>query len=598
MVDKQVGRPRRPRDRPNHERISPEEWEKRKPRIHRLYVKKRLPLPQVISKMKQKYRFDASSKQYRYRIGEIWKWPRYGAKGKQALALECASTNSSSVSEDMPDTLEAVASLDTPSGESESALTPSGSDDDEDNTSQHPVSVLNEFLAVFYEDSGAHQASASNPMVENPFGAYTPITIENAPESFRWDTTLPADNLNIGREQSRYAAFDGVNPQIAYSCLSPCLEWCEKSILVSQTRAPKSLVPGPFNRLGTDSKDDDPPNTYARDKALFVYLWDRWAFPNPKEPSQGWARLALTALGITPSKLLLTMASLILTYAGADAYSDAREVRRRSPRLNCANQEVSWLFHPASSGIRQLKLLEPEQLVDEFSAELAHLGDPEPTFEAVDKEREEVVREMALRYAERVFGSVAGEVGLRGSREAVKGGSAGEVDEIEVEEEEEEEEEHDAEEEEEEEDCDIGVFGDDESMMRIAADIDHGLMRNTASGEDGGFMDEGDDHDDEDDEERKGNDDVEVELEPDLMTDDDDNDDDDEEEEDWSLDELMGESEEEDEDDDDEEQEGGREEEEDEEEEEDSDIDILDIDSGSSSESEAGVKTHSYVWDG
>ncbi|KAI8635044.1 hypothetical protein F5Y19DRAFT_470094 [Xylariaceae sp. FL1651] len=52
-------------------------WEKYKPSLEYLYLKRNLSLPVVMQEMLEKHKFSATAKQYRYQLGEAWGWKKY-----------------------------------------------------------------------------------------------------------------------------------------------------------------------------------------------------------------------------------------------------------------------------------------------------------------------------------------------------------------------------------------------------------------------------------------------------------------------------------------------------------------------------------------
>ncbi|KAI1738426.1 hypothetical protein F4680DRAFT_449859 [Xylaria scruposa] len=63
-------------------------WNKYKRIIYRMYMEQDLNLPVVIRKMANEYGFMATVKQYRYQLGEKWKWKKYNQMGLHSVKNE------------------------------------------------------------------------------------------------------------------------------------------------------------------------------------------------------------------------------------------------------------------------------------------------------------------------------------------------------------------------------------------------------------------------------------------------------------------------------------------------------------------------------
>ncbi|KAJ8129370.1 hypothetical protein O1611_g4265 [Lasiodiplodia mahajangana] len=68
-------------------------WDKYKDILCQLYVEENLPIQEVMKIMKERHGFSASVKQYRYQIGEKWRWKKYnGSAAKNRVRPSLVET--------------------------------------------------------------------------------------------------------------------------------------------------------------------------------------------------------------------------------------------------------------------------------------------------------------------------------------------------------------------------------------------------------------------------------------------------------------------------------------------------------------------------
>ncbi|KAI1499307.1 Clr5 domain-containing protein [Biscogniauxia marginata] len=409
-------------------RINNDVWNRYQPVLRKLYKKKGMPLPEVMKKMEAQYNFKATTKQYRYRLGQVWGWMKYN-HGNGNFQSPKTQMDSDSDSDDIRDLRERMLESDISRIEYDSRLTPSSSDDDgnEGKTNYYDISTLRkEFLSAFPDDVcyPVHESDflslpsiiakiqehyykfpnighsevkntvvrelsqaigstndSTNVVAYHRFNFALRYVLDKLGKSLGVDCsdkvgdTLPITELRVLEKQVWYRDFDENSPPS--QCLQSCLNFCKECILSNQFGG-GAVVPSPFNSLGNG---EDEANTFRKDVCLFVYLWDAWASTHSESfvgTKSRWYRFAEHTLGITPTMVLYTMSSLILAVA-ADPPSQPTPLVTRQRRWSSQtqnNDDDGVLFDLAREGIRMIENWEKRNLVSEFIREFVWMQDP------------------------------------------------------------------------------------------------------------------------------------------------------------------------------------------------------------------------------
>ncbi|KAI1490790.1 hypothetical protein F5X96DRAFT_694096 [Biscogniauxia mediterranea] len=400
-------------------RINNDVWKQYQPRLKELYKIRGLPLPEVMKKMESQYSFKATTKQYRYRLGQVWGWMKYNHGTYQSPKTQVDSDGDTELH--IPDT------------DPGCLPTPDNSDIDGDERKasyQDILTLCTQFLSVFSDDCcyPVHEESISllpnfiaeiEPYYDFPNANHSPVlkklvhglsqTIlprdgsinvidyhrlnfalrhlldklgENPGPGFPdgGGDTLLITRLNVLEEQMWYRNFQENSPLPRY--LQSCFDFCKERIL-SNKFGGDAMVPPPFNSLGK-GEDDDEANTFRKDACLFVYLWDAWTCTHSESFSgtkSNWDRLAVPTLGITPTMVLNTMSSLILAVAADPSVPPASSVIRQhrwcmQPQNYGDN---SGLFDLAREGVHAIESWPTRErrkyLVSEFIREFVWMHD-------------------------------------------------------------------------------------------------------------------------------------------------------------------------------------------------------------------------------
>ncbi|CAJ2512798.1 Uu.00g009170.m01.CDS01 [Anthostomella pinea] len=455
---------------PPAKRISREDWGKHKLNLRQLYREQGLPLPQVMREMKARHNFEASKKQYRYRLGEVWGWLKYNQGHKRSQTPETPSYPASDLEDrdvrylsvNLPESVE-VSSV-----EFDGMPTPPSGSEDNDRADRDASFLGREFMSVFadrcfpVDDCITPYAVpklenyGETPPAADPFEAKSRvvrgITLEILPKNGSLDVTAyhrlnsslqgsfekfgdgqhtelgQADNklhiteLGIIEEQPWYVEFDDSSP--ASRCLWSCFYWCKEKILFC---SPDAEVPAPFGRLG-EGEADDKENTINKDVCLFVYLWDTWASRDNNEAGIEWEQMSEKALGITPTHVLHTMSSLIVnvaadesgppTTAAPPSPSPPPSLQRSMLSLQKDKTITTLTFiELAENGVRAIGNDDnggwaKRKLVAEFVREFVYLHDPRGAQGQDERKYLEAARAAAEMYVERKWLSLESLDGL------------------------------------------------------------------------------------------------------------------------------------------------------------------------------------------
>ncbi|KAI1334780.1 hypothetical protein F5Y15DRAFT_280551 [Xylariaceae sp. FL0016] len=408
-------RVRAPRNAPSR-RIDTEIWNHHKPALYRLYCKKKLPLPDVIKEM-ELHNFKASVKQYRYRLGEKWKWPKYKQeKDRPYTPPDTSAEQRDSYRERKNSFPRDVVPFENEENAASDfgILTPSASEDC-DMLGSDFSSLKEDFLAEFSDipmivsedDSRGHAEDIQarlglytdgdalrNMSVEALTQAILPVddsidlrallrlnaslrndntrqvAIDDTPISVSDDDAIPIEKSKLIEKQAWYRDFDEKHLDPASDCILSCFSWCKQNL--SPCNEYTVTVPVPFSKLAEGQQDDS--SIFRKDVCLFAYLFDLWAARDGASTGEIWERNARNVLGISATKLLRTMTSLILA-VGGDKDRMTEPTPRNWSRMIDQDAVLFGLAREGCKIIENEKDWDQRRRVVEFVKQFVHIHD-------------------------------------------------------------------------------------------------------------------------------------------------------------------------------------------------------------------------------
>ncbi|KAI4867464.1 Clr5 domain-containing protein [Hypoxylon rubiginosum] len=420
-------------------RKAPGTWERYKSILQQLYLEQRLPLSEVMKKMKQDYNFNATQKQYRYRFVK-WKWLKYSQKRSQSPDIQSDSSTHLNRIESLEIVECSATSPEDSDQEYGNGITPSSSDS-EGAANWNTSSLRRQFLSVFskvcypvpdglrdlitaglqdpadgenrfkHKDAVIGTLMRTLGLTDGSVNVVAYHHLDYALASLRQigqERTKAEDGsqedkpvisrLHVIERQPWYHAFDESSP--ASRCISSCLDWIKQQL---RNRQPKKMALSYFDALG-EREAGDGSNTSKQDVCLFVYLVDAWIddlqSQGAQRPQDRWDQLSEEAVGVSPIETLRTMSSLILGTACMDPQSppqrrSARNIRRKDGAGD------DQLIDSALNGIEAMEsTYNKRSLTLEFITEFVWIHDPNRRLDGEESRFEAEARIAAEAYAD------------------------------------------------------------------------------------------------------------------------------------------------------------------------------------------------------